>query len=286
MKSLFCLLACGYLVALIGCAALPDGISGYTPLKQIAPEDWVVRRAANITPPLMMGYAPFHDSAAPYLVVYIEGDGRAWLSRNRPAQDPTPGNPVGLKLASVTPADFDTAYIGRPCQFIEPDMAGCDQRLWTSHRYSAEIVEAMSRGIDQIKQREERPIVLVGYSGGGVIAALLAAKRSDVLGFITVAANMDTSHWTSLHRVSPLEGSEDPLVYGDQLRQIPQVHFVGGSDKTVPVSVVESYLQSIGLSASEVLVPIAEYDHGCCWEQDWQQHFLTALTMLDLYPIQ
>lgn len=32
--------------------------------------------------------------------VYIEGDGHAWNQRGRPSLDPTPKNPVGLKLAA------------------------------------------------------------------------------------------------------------------------------------------------------------------------------------------
>jgi len=38
------------------------------------------------------------------LRVYIEGDGFAWINRFRISPDPTPRNPVALKLAATDPA--------------------------------------------------------------------------------------------------------------------------------------------------------------------------------------
>jgi pimeloyl-ACP methyl ester carboxylesterase len=67
----------------------------------------------------------------------------------------------------------------------------------------------MLRG--SLKQRSgSTRLTLVGYSGGGTIAVLLAARRSDVAEVITVAANLDVGYWTQRDGLSPLTGSLDP----------------------------------------------------------------------------
>ena len=48
--------------------------------------------------------------------IYIEGDGRAWLNKNRPSLDPTPKNSLALKLAEIDPAP-NVIYLARPCQY-------------------------------------------------------------------------------------------------------------------------------------------------------------------------
>lgn len=48
--------------------------------------------------------------------IYIEGDGRAWESKTKLSMNPTPSNPVALKLAIVDPLK-SVAYIARPGQF-------------------------------------------------------------------------------------------------------------------------------------------------------------------------
>lgn len=45
------------------------------------------------------------------LRVYIEGDRHAWLSRTRLCADPTPHNPVALKLALADPAPGPLLYL-------------------------------------------------------------------------------------------------------------------------------------------------------------------------------
>ena len=43
------------------------------------------------------------------LTVYIEGDGLAWISRTRLSADPTPKNPLAMKLATIDPR-LNVAY--------------------------------------------------------------------------------------------------------------------------------------------------------------------------------
>ncbi len=112
-------------------------------------------------------------------------------------------------------------------------------------------------------------IALFGYSGGGAIAALVAARRDDVGSLVTVAGNLDHVAWTSLHKVSPLHGSLNPAAAATSLRNLPQVHFVGGDDAIVPPSIAESYRARIPESERVAIEVIAGYGHRCCWENDW-----------------
>ena len=137
--------------------------------------------------------------------VRIEGDGLAWLSRSQVSADPTPMQPVALELAMRQPGGA-AAYLARPCQYVQgPDARNCATAWWTDRRFAPEVVTASSLAIDQLKLRfSAQRLVLVGYSGGGAIAALVAAQRHDVALLVTVAGNLDTQAWTALNRITPL----------------------------------------------------------------------------------
>ena len=49
--------------------------------------------------------------------IYLEGDGYAFKGRNRVSSNPTPMNPVGLKLALLD-GSKNVIYLARPCQYI------------------------------------------------------------------------------------------------------------------------------------------------------------------------
>lgn len=112
------------------------------------------------------------------------------------------------------------------------------------------------------------------------MAALLAAERDDVVGFITVAANMHTQYWTEYHGVSALEGSLNPSNYAARLSHIPQVHLVGDADIIVPPEVVHAYLAALGLEAKDYLVTRPTFDHQCCWADDWDSLYEDSLDLL------
>jgi len=208
------------------------------------------------------------DGRAGPLFVYIEGDGLAYLDLRTPSTDPTPVDPLALRLAA---ADSGPAvlYLGRPCQFA-PGRGDprCSVRLWTTARFGADVVAAIDDAISRERLRNpERSLVLVGYSGGGVIAALVAARRSDVALLITVASPLDVADWTRRMGVSPLDGSESPLDHAERLSRIRQVAFAGSRDATVPVDSIRSAVRKLGPQAELVVVP--EFDHRCCWASDW-----------------
>lgn len=210
------------------------------------------------------------EGSAAELVVYIESDGDAWRNRFQLAADPTPANPLALRLALEDPAP-SVLYLGRPCQYTRPATArNCDPAYWAGQRYSEAVIDSIDAAIDQVKRRAAAPAVaLVGYSGGGAVAALVAARRGDVARLITVAANLDHAAWTAHHRLAPLSGSLNPADHAERLQSLPQVHFAGAKDRVVPPRIVEAYLARMDAGARARLVVVEGADHDCCWVEAW-----------------
>ncbi len=214
--------------------------------------------------------------ASPTLVVYLEGDGFAYVTRSRPASDPTPLDPTALRLALAHPDQgVNLAWLGRPCQYVmSPE---CRAAYWTDRRYAPEIVDGISAAIDQLKARSHATrLVLVGYSGGGAIAALLAARRGDVARLVTVAGDLDLGYWTARQKLTPLSGSLDPADFAPALAGVPQVHFAGGKDEVVGTDVARAYLARLPASAPARLIEVPAFSHSCCWVRDWPQLFAQA----------
>lgn len=208
----------------------------------------------------------------PVLTAYVEGDGAAWVTRHQLSDDPTPRDPVALELAVRDPGPA-VLYLGRPCQYVAPHQKrNCDARYWSSHRFAPEVIEATSTALDQAKrQAGAQRVVLVGYSGGGPLAALVAARRTDVAALITVAAPLDTDAWTDHHRVSPLTGSLNPVNEAARLQGVRQHHFVGSDDEIVPPQVqsrfLARFLARVGNRGTQTVISGA--DHHCCWARLW-----------------
>jgi pimeloyl-ACP methyl ester carboxylesterase len=101
---------------------------------------------------------------------------------------------------------------------------------------------------------------LVGWSGGGVMATLVAARRADVAGLITIAAPLDVAAWTQGRGISPLLGL-DPA----DLPPIsaPQVHLSGAFDPIVRPAVVKPTARR--LAGPQGQVETWPERHDCCW---------------------
>jgi len=198
------------------------------------------------------------------LVIYVEGDGLAWLSSTTPSNDPTPANPVALQMA-LAQASGNAVYIARPCQYGGIADKQCKQQYWTGKRFAPEVIESTNAAVDMVKKRfGAKKLVLVGYSGGAAVTALLAEQRNDIAAWVTVAGNIDHKAWTQYHNMTPLTGSLDPLINADKLVPIPQWHFVGGRDRIVPSEPTRRFAAK--MQNVQVIV-IDEYDHGCCWAE-------------------
>lgn len=205
---------------------------------------------------------------SPSLPIYIEGDGAPWPSAFRPPRDPTPLRPVSLILAERDLSRV-VAYLGRPCQYLgEADLAHCDGAYWSGRRFSPEVLAAMDVAVSHLKEKAGANVVtLVGYSGGGVIAALLAMRRNDVEGLITIAAPLALSEWARVQNLTLLSGSLDPLLQPPVVGMKSAVHFAGADDTVVPPDIVARFVRTHG-GRLEV---VADFDHDCCWGRDWAQ---------------
>ncbi|TRZ94199.1 MAG: alpha/beta hydrolase [Rhodocyclaceae bacterium] len=218
---------------------------------------------------VLTAYVPSQAVTAKVLTVYFEGDGFAWLTPSTPSDDPTPRTPVGLELALHHPQA--AAYLARPCQRVAAsDWGRCQEDYWTNSRYAPEVIAASDQAVSALKARfGAGKLMLVGYSGGAAVAALVAARRDDVIRFVSVAGNLDIRAWTTMHHIPPLTGSLNPADEWARLQQIPQLHFVGGKDEVITREVVGAYIDRFPPGRRPPLRVLPDFDHSCCWAEDW-----------------
>lgn len=219
----------------------------------------------------LYGQEKIQASHLPIAHIYIEGDGLAWSSYHTVSSDPTPLDPIALSLATLDSFD-NVIYLARPCQYLlEANKAVCSSDKWTHARQSRTVIDALSQAIDQIKKRHGfKQIILFGYSGGGGIAAILAAERQDVACLVTIAGNLDHGAWTRFHHISPLTNSLNAIDYAAQLNSVNQVHFVGETDSVIPVALTQAYINELSKSAPVKMVVIPQQNHHSGWEKRWK----------------
>ena len=213
---------------------------------------------------LLTTYQRFDSTADnKQMVVYIEGDGMAWISRDQLSSNPTPVQPIALKLASID-TNSNVLYIARPCQYLWPQkMDRCSSRYWSDKRGSEEVISSINQAISIVKQKQNIPSIrLIGYSGGGGIAALIADRRADVNEFVSVSGNLNYKLFTQTHDLSPMNRSIDPITVANQIGLIPQIHYVGADDKIIP--------RQIALSFSDKVKVINDVSHDN-WSDKWAQ---------------
>ena len=204
------------------------------------------------------------------LTVYIEGDGLAWRNRNQPSDDPTPRRALGLSLAVADTAP-NVVYLARPCQFT-PMSANprCAVTYWTDKRYAEEVVASMSIAVTHYLHRlPGQRVNLVGYSGGGALAVLIAARRDDVASLRTVAGNLDHVAVNRLHQLRPMQESLNAIDVARRVAAVPQLHVSGGADKVVPTSVTHSFVAAVGACAQ--LRVVDGMDHESDWAGKWPE---------------
>ena len=207
------------------------------------------------------------------LHVYLEGDGSPWFNlRQGPlaAKDPTPKHPVMLDLMALDAVP--SFYLGRPCYHGLYKEKHCNNSLWTTARYSSAIVKSMSAVIYAlINESNIRTVRLFGFSGGGVLAVLIASQLNEkfdtkVESVTTLAANLDTTAWTQYRGYRPLTDSLNPAEEKPLDADIRQFHLIGLKDTTVPHQTIEAYRQ---LNPEVQLLQFSDFDHHCCWHSVW-----------------
>lgn len=201
------------------------------------------------------------------LRIYIEGDGRAWTTPAQPSLDPTPHSDWFVRLALADPSK--AAYLGWPCQYVHN--TACTSRLWTDERFGELVLDAMNGAVEYLKQEVgARQVELVGFSGGGAIALLLAQRRTDVVQVQTLGGNIDPNAWVDFHHLQPLTGSLDVLMHPLDMRALPQRHLVGRYDRIMPPVLARGYVDKVKGPCIEVVEVDAGHARG--WEPVWTQY--------------
>jgi len=188
------------------------------------------------------------DATAPVFLV-IEADGAPWrASGYLPPANPTPTRAVGADTAVALASEFSSSvvYLGRHCQFVAPQQADFARRcgaprLWAGARFAPEVVADLQAWIHEMTTvfpvLQGRPWILIGFSGGGTMAALLAPRLPNVACLVTFASPLDLAKWSQVVQRSPLDESLDPADDLMALTQLPRLGFwFGEKDTVVPVA--------------------------------------------------
>jgi len=210
----------------------------------------------------LLVYERIQNPAGP-VHVYIEGDGRAWITRNRISPDPTPFDPVGLTLALNDNAP-NVAYMARPCQYIMSE--ACGPKYWSVAQFNESVIASINEAMNRW---HGHPLSLIGYSGGAGVAMLVAARRDDVVELRTVAGNIDSAAFTAFHHVSPLSDSLNPASGMPRTAMIPQRHFVGAKDSVVPPSLIQQYQARLPAGHCSAYDIVPDINHYSGWDWQW-----------------
>lgn len=201
------------------------------------------------------------------LHVYLEGDGVPWADGRTPSENPNSRDLLALRL--MLRDTSPSIYLNRPCYGFSEVPSRCDKVNWTQGRFSLAVIEAISAALDKVKHKYGiEDFWLIGHSGGGAIAALLAEKRNDVAVVVTVAGNLNHASWTKHHGYLPLDQSLNPVEVFPLDQTTSRWHFVAGKDETIPSPLLlKAARKDIGAN----IVLGKNFDHHCCWQKKWHE---------------
>lgn len=211
------------------------------------------------------------QSTAKTLHVYLEGDGSPWLRGVWPAAEPTTRDSLMLALLAIDEAPG--LYLARPCYNGHAEDRGCEPSLWTSARYSEQIVTAMTAALDHFcRSYSCQQILLIGHSGGGALAMLMSTRLARVRGVVTLAGNYDIDVWADHHGYLKLHESLNPAQISSPL--VEEWHFLGADDTNIPP---ELFLPALRKRKQSHVVVLPKVSHKTGWQQVWPQ-ILKSLT--------
>ena len=179
-------------------------------------------------------YQRITDNISP-IHIYVEGDGNSFDAHGHPTSNPTPRGMLMRHLAMRDPSP-NVVYMARPCQYIMSN--ACTRSDWTIGRFSTDIIDSVATAIKDIATN--RPVVLIGYSGGAMITGLVINKNPDidVREWITIAGVLNHVEWTGYFGDVPLSSSLNL----DELPRVAQRHYIARGDRVVPNKLSQKWL--------------------------------------------
>lgn len=203
--------------------------------------------------------------------IYIEGDGAIVADGGRVSSNPTPRDPMVLRLASADKA-ANVVYLARPCQYTPFDISPkCEQKFWNGSRYSDSVINSVNYAIDKIVQQAgAKKINLIGYSGGGAVAVIIASKRDDIASIRTIAGNLNHAAINKYHNAYQLDDSLNPIDYARSVADIPQYHLSGSDDNIVPEFIASEFASASGKENGCIKTQtLTGVSHFKGWEDKW-----------------
>jgi pimeloyl-ACP methyl ester carboxylesterase len=138
----------------------------------------------------------------------------------------------------------------------------CEPSIWTSARYTEKVVASIATAIRKFSADDAKTeLILVGYSGGGVLAILVGERLEHVASVVTIAANLDTEARTQRHHYLSLTGSLNPAASTHD-HPWREPHLQGAVDQIVPAVTTSRYFDRY---ASAQRQQFGEFTHVCCW---------------------
>jgi len=200
-----------------------------------------------------------------HLRIYVEGDGGPWIRENRVSVDPTPSNPVLLRLMHV--ATHPAAYLGRPCYFGSATSRECDPRWWTFDRYGRVVVDSMCLAANRLtRQLGAQTVQLIGYSGGGAIVTGMSACTDHLDSFSTIAGNLDPKAWAGHHGYSPLNDLSPLRSPEFRQSEVKEAHWQCRDDLNIPPSITDDYFSAREHAIRHIV-------DSCTHSSGWQRHW-------------
>ncbi len=202
------------------------------------------------------------QSSSKRLHIYIHGDGTPWIKGRWKAVDPSPSNFLTLQL--MLQDTQNSLYLARPCYHGTVDQTACESKFWTSARYSKKVIDSMLRAIKLLSYQYDE-VILFGYSGGAVIATLVAEELEKATALVTIAGNLDIDQWAFTRRIKPLKESINPMAKPFENLPATTIHIVGENDTSVPMETTFGFAQKF----ESAIWIYKEFGHICCWDMEW-----------------
>jgi pimeloyl-ACP methyl ester carboxylesterase len=195
--------------------------------------------------------------------IYLEGDGKPFEQGLMATNDPTTRASVVLPLMALDTAS--KLYLARPCYNGHALDKICNPSLWTTARYSETVVLAMAAAIHSFcVEHGFRKVILIGHSGGGAIAMLVAGHLPETQALITLAGNYDIDAWADFHGYDRLSLSLNPAQFPNT--GIPEWHYLGDKDSNIPPVL---FSQDLLNRANSHVIVLPDTEHNYGWVKHW-----------------